>query len=83
MPTLSQEVAGFGVISSYEGSYGNTGRWHGQDAVKFETPFEEDMTTPAAYAEAFSNGDMHGMGVFTWHESTEYEGEIRCNTIRG
>ena len=68
------------MISSYEGSYGNTGRWHGQDAVKFETPFEEDMTMPAAYAGAFFKSDM---GVFTWRGGTEDDGEMKCNTIRG
>ena len=43
--TDSQEVvAGFGVISSDEGSYGSTGRWHGQGAVKFQTPFDSERT---------------------------------------
>ena len=85
IPTDNQQVvAGFGVVSSYEGSYGNTGRWHGQGTIQFQPPpFEEDRATPAAYTGDFVNGDMHGTGVFTWRDGTEYHGEIRANKIRG
>jgi len=83
-PTSNPDViAGFGVVQAYEGSYGNTGRWHGKGTVQFQAPFEGDVSTPASYSGDFWNGDMHGVGVFTWRDGTEYNGQVCYNKLTG
>jgi len=83
-PTRNPEViAGFGVVQSYQGSYGNTGRWHGPGTILFQLPFDGDTSTPASYSGDFFNGDMHGMGVFTWRDGTEYNGQVCFNKLTG